>query len=67
MIDSHDRRSVRWAEHFGEQFSWPDATSDLAILPANELMQVNASPPSEIEVIRGITFLRMHKSGGQMG
>lgn len=35
--------------------------TNISLLPANDIMQVDTIPPSEMEAIRGVGFLEKHK------
>lgn len=56
---------VRWlaglSELSREQFSWATSIVDLLLMPANEPMQAEPSPPSEMEALRGLGFLKRRR------
>lgn len=57
MVQYQESRLARWAEHFKGRFSWSTAKVRMPVKPATEPMQADNSPPSEIEVVKGIGFL----------
>ena len=67
LINSQERRLARWAEHFEAQFSWPPSTANLPGTASNTVLEINTDPPSEMEVIREISYLKRHKAAGPDG
>lgn len=46
---------------FGEQMSYPAATVDLPLISASELVTIDTSPLSELEIITEVGFTRKYK------
>lgn len=67
LIHSQELWLQLWAEHFRDQFNCLISTVNLSLLLANEPKQVDISPPSGMEAIMGIGFLRSHKAAGRNG
>lgn len=61
-----DHRLGLWAEHFNGQFNWSKVTR-LPLVPASEPMQLSTNPPSEMQVIMEMGFLKIHKVVGPDG
>lgn len=62
-IHCQGRRLDCWAEHFMKQFRWPMATVDRTLVSASGPMLVNPNPPSELEAIMEVGFLKAGPDG----
>ena len=54
----------RWAEHFGEQFSWPRASGPLTVSNVEPSWDVDLTPFTEAEVTSCIQGLKTNKAAG---
>ena len=66
-IHSQQRRPHRWAEHFEEQFNFPEAHAQLPALLAKQPWMVDCGPPTMDEVNNAIKKLMRFKSAGPDG
>ena len=65
LIHNQDRRINRWAEHFEEQFSWPEPTITRNLnLESHTIYAISEASPTEFEVRKVIQALKRNKSPG---
>ena len=67
QIISQERRLHRWAEHFQEQFSWPNDSVELVNGPSEAEWDVETGPPTRAEVDRELRVLKREKAAGPDG
>jgi hypothetical protein len=65
LINNQTRRIDRWAEHFEEQFSWPEPTTTRDLdLESHTTYAISEASPTEFEVRKEIHALKRNKSPG---
>lgn len=71
VIKQSDDSVIHFQEHrlgpWVGQFGYSAMTLDLPLMPTSESLQIDTSPPSEMEVIRELGFLERPKAAGPCG
>ena len=66
-ITNQHRRLERWADHFAEQFGWPQTTLPLEVAEWELTLTVNSDIPSVDETRSEIKLLKLNQSPGPDG
>jgi hypothetical protein len=66
-IHSLSRRLERWSEHFEEQFSWPNAVTELPDILHEAEWTVNVDAPTSEEVSHELRLLKKNRAAGPDG
>ena len=67
LIYSQGRRLDRWAEHFKEQFSWPEVELEFPPTQQQACWDISIDPPTLLEVQRALKSIKRHKAAGPDG